>query len=330
MSEMDETLLEQLKASKQFIEQHDQFLVVSHVMPDGDAASSTCAVGLLLQALNKQYTMINEHSLPRKLSYLPGFDDIQVYSEATFPHVFDAVIAVDCADYSRIGKVSSLFAADVQLLNIDHHATNNHYGQVNLIHTEAASTTEVLFDLIEYMALKWTPQLAECIYTGLLTDTGGFRYANTTAKVMHVASQLIKLGVDAHVLADHLLERTSLAHVQILGKALSRLSFSEHNQLSWLSVTLEDMEVTSSSNEDLEGIVNYPRNIDGVEVGIFFKELVNNEVKVSLRSTGKVDVASFAQQFGGGGHRLAAGITMQGALNDVIERVVAALEVQLA
>lgn len=330
MSESMERLAEQFHASKQFIQQHDHFLVVSHVNPDGDAASSTCAVGLLLQALHKNYTMVNEHVLPRKLSYLPGYEQIKVFSEASFPHVFDAVIAVDCADYSRIGKVESLFAPDVKLLNIDHHATNNSYGQVNLINTDAASTTEVLFDLINYMELDWTQQLAECIYTGLLTDTGGFRYANTSARVMGLASELIKHGVDAHVLADHLLEKVSMSHVQILGKALNRLSFSDSKQLSWLSVTLEDMETTSATNEDLEGLVNYPRNIEGVEVGMFFKELVHDEVKVSFRSTGKVDVASFAQQFGGGGHRLAAGVTIQGALDDVIARVTHALKEQLA
>lgn len=320
---------EQCHASKQFLEQHDHFLVVSHVMPDGDAASSTCAVGLILKALNKTYTMMNEHDIPRKLSYLPGYEQINIYSERAFPHLFDAVIAVDCADYSRIGNVATLFAPDVKLLNIDHHATNNHYGQLNLINTEAASTTEVLFDLIEYMNMDWTPELAECIYTGLLTDTGGFRYANTTSKVMRIASELLKHGVDAHVLADHLLEKVSMSHVEILGRALQRLSFADRNRLSWLSVSLEDMAAASATNEDLEGIVNYPRNIEGVEVGIFFKELLNNEVKVSLRSTGTIDVASFAQQFGGGGHRLAAGVTISGSLDDVIDRVTDALKGQL-
>lgn len=319
-----------LQASKQFMEQNDHFLVVSHVQPDGDAASSTCAVGLMLTALNKRFVMMNEEKLPTKFNYLAGYEQVKIYNELSPEEQVETkykyVIAVDCADFSRIGRVSELFAPDVQILNIDHHATNNFYGTVNLIDEQAAATAEVLYNLLLHLNMPLNSQLAHCFYTGLLTDTGGFRYANTTAQVMQIAAHLLQHEVDANDLADRLLEKVTMGHVELLRKALNRLSFAYDNKVCWLSITLEDMELCAATNEDLEGIVNYPRNIMGVEVGIFFRELANNKVKASFRSLGAVDVAAFAATYGGGGHKLAAGATIEGTLPEVIAQVTASLE----
>jgi phosphoesterase RecJ-like protein len=320
---------EQLAMSKQFIEAHDDFLVVSHIQPDGDAASSTCAVGWLLHQLNKKYTMVNEGKIPDKFKYLWGYSTISDFSSIDINKKFKYIITVDCADYSRIGRVNELFAEDAIILNIDHHPTNDRYGAINFIDNDAAATVVLLYDLLENMKISWSLDIANCIYTGLLTDTGGFRYANTSTKVMRIASALITHGVNANHMAEELLEKLTVPHIYLLKKALNSLSFSGNKQISWVHLSLEDMKSSNASSEDVEGIVNYPRNIEGVEVGIFFKEIEDNKVKVSFRSSGKVDVAQLAQVFGGGGHVLASGATMEGSIEEVTPIILNAIEKEL-
>lgn len=312
----------QLLSAKQFIETHDHFLVVSHIHPDGDAASSTCAVGLLLKQLDKQYTLINEGPVPEKFHPICGSDNILNLKElGEFPN-YEAVIAVDCADYSRMGDIGRYIPDHIPLLNIDHHPTNDCYGTAFIVQPNAAATAEILYDLIELMDIQWTKQLSNCIYTGILTDTGGFRYSNTSPKVLKMASHLLEYGAKASELAESLLEETSRAHVEILKRALNTLSFSENHQIAWVIVKKEDMWETKAKHEDLEGIVNYPRNIHGVEVGIMFKEMNDGTVKCSFRSAGKIDVSAVAQSFGGGGHVRASGATLQGSVDEVIQKVV--------
>ncbi|MDB5052041.1 MAG: exopolyphosphatase [Bacilli bacterium] len=313
---------QQLIQAKQFIRENDDFLVVSHIDPDGDAASSTLAVGWMLTQLNKRFTMINEGNTPGKFDFLWGFNHIINYTKATPSRMYSHVIAVDCADYSRIGKVKSLMNESTQILNIDHHRTNDYYGAIQLINANAAATAEVLYDLALKLEVNWTSSLGDCIYTGLLTDTGGFRYANTTPKVMRIAAEMLQYGVNGNDLADRLLEKVTYSHILLLQKALSTLSFSENKQISWVSVTKDEIAFANASNEDLEGLVNYPRNIEGIEVGILFKEVEPLKYKVSMRSAGKADVALIAKSFGGGGHFRAAGCTLLGSLEDIIAKVV--------
>jgi phosphoesterase RecJ-like protein len=315
------TYEQQLAAAKQFIMSNDDFLVVSHIDPDGDAASSTLAISWMLKQLNKKFTMINEGNTPGKFDFLWGFEGIIDYSKAAPSRVFEHVISVDCADFSRIGKVKALFSASTEILNIDHHRTNDYYGAFQLIKEDAAATAEVLYDLANELQMGWSTELGNSIYTGLLTDTGGFRYANTTPKVMRIAAEMLQLGVDGNDLADRLLEKLTLSHIILLQRTLSTLAFTDDKKISWVSVTLQDINEAKASNEDLEGLVNYPRNIESVEVGILFKEVEVNKYKVSMRSAGIADVALIAKSFGGGGHYRAAGCTIQGNLQEIIAMV---------
>lgn len=316
--------LYELEKACEFIHQGDRFLVVSHVQPDGDAISSTLAVGLMLRALGKSYTMVNADTMPDKFDYLEGFDQIRLANQPPDDDeaLFDRVIAVDCADFARIGKASQWFAAEVQLLNIDHHPTNDGYGQVRLIQPEAAATAEILYTLAEALHISWNQALADCIYTGLLTDTGGFRYANTSKQVMQVASHMLAHGTNGHHLAELLLERMSYAHILLVKRALSSLAFTADQRVAWISITVQDMNETKARNEDLEGLVNYPRNVEGVEVGILFKEVDESKVKVSMRSTGLIDVAAFAKSIGGGGHVRAAGCTVHKPLAEAVPYII--------
>lgn len=334
-----------MKEAASFIRERDDFLVVSHVQPDGDAISSTIAVGWLLEKLGKRYTMLNEGPIPARLSYLwnskaihtlvPGlettedavssrFNSASQQSEAV-AHQYANVICVDCADFGRVGPASAWFAPDAALLNIDHHATNDSYGNVNLLRFDAAATAEIVYELIAELGVSLDEAAATALYTGLLTDTGGFRYSNTSPHVMQIAASLLEAGAPGHQLAELLLERMTMGQMGMIQRGLSRLVFSEDQQIGWLWVTSEDLEETGASNEDLEGLVNYPRNIEGVKVGLLFKENGTKSVKVSMRSSGEVSVAAIAQQFGGGGHVRAAGCRLTVPLGEAIEQVVGAV-----
>lgn len=313
---------QQLEAAAKFIEQHDDFLVVSHIQPDGDAASSTYVTGWLLDQLGKSYTMINEGPMPSKFSFLTGSDRVLDFSNHIPNRRYPTIISVDCADYSRIGRVSTLFDEGAELLNIDHHPTNDRFGSCHLIKDDAAATVQIMYDLAIHMKLKPDLAFGDCIYTGLLTDTGGFRYSNTSPEVMQMAASLLDLGVEGSVIAEHVLERVTYSQIVLLQKALSTLSFAHDRKLAWLAVSLADLESTGASSEDLDGLVNYPRNVEGVEVGMLFKEKAAGIIKVSLRSSGLVDVAAVAQSLGGGGHVRASGCTIHGNLEQAVERMV--------
>lgn len=317
----DEKLDARLQAAMEFMREHDDFLVVSHVQPDGDAAGSTLAVGWMLSQLGKTYTMINEGRLPSKFGFLPDYGRVLSFTEQAPARLFRHVVSIDCADYSRIGRVRELFEDDVKLLNIDHHPTNDGFGSCQIIVPDAAATVEILYDLAVYMGFDLDIDFGNCIYTGLLTDTGGFRYASVGPKVMQTAADLLKLGVNGHALAEAALEKLTVPQITLLQKGLSTLRFTSDRKIAWVHVTLDDMAAIQAESEDMDGLVNYPRNVEGVLVGLMFKQREPHSWKISLRSN-TVNVAEIAQRFGGGGHIRASGCTVEGTLEEVTERVV--------
>jgi len=325
----EESYREALRRAAEFLREGDDFLVVSHLSPDGDAISSTGAIGFILQALGKSYTLINEGRTPEKYAGLLGGQPIVDFGRSAPSRRFARVVAVDCADFARIGAVHTLFAERPLLLNIDHHPTNDDYGTHNLVKPSAAATVEIIYELAETLGIEWTKPLATCIYAGLLTDTGGFRYSNTTPAVMAVAERMLRHGAEGAALAEQLLETMTYAQMLLLKEALSTLSFSEDRKIGWLKVTRETLQAVGAADEDTEGLVNLPRNVAGVEVGLLFKEKAPGTVKVSLRSAGRVDVSTLAQSFGGGGHVRAAGCTINGTLDEAVRRVVEAVKERL-
>ncbi|WP_123040088.1 DHH family phosphoesterase [Cohnella candidum] len=319
----------QLALAAAFLRERDDFLVVSHVQPDGDAISSTVAVGWMLDKLGKSYTMMNEGPVPSRLRFLWNCGSIVECAEGEPTRKYRNVIAVDCADFSRVGPTQQWFEEGFELLNIDHHPTNDAYGKENLLRFDAAATAEILYELSGHLGLALDADAATAFYTGLLTDTGGFRYANTSPFVMEAASRLLAAGAQGPVLAEQLLERMSMGQMRMIQRGLSRLAFTDDQRIGWIWVTSEDLAETGATNEDLEGLVNYPRNIEGVEVGVLFKENGTKSVKVSMRSAGRVNVAAAAQHFGGGGHVRAAGCRLTIPLADAMEQVIAYLKKEL-
>jgi len=314
----------QLQEAIAFIQGYSSYLVVAHENPDGDAISSCAAMSWLLEQYGKQVTIVNQSELPGRLSYLYHYEDIVQY-DVNAELQFDAVIALDCADASRLGDVMALIQErKAPLLNIDHHATNNGFGTVNVIRSDAAATVEIIYDIIKQTS--FTPNLAcaKALYSGLLTDTGGFRYSNTSPAVMSMASELLSLGVSAYELADHLLEKMTMGRLKLLQAALARITFNEEQTIGWVTIMKDDIRNCGAVNEDIEGIVNYILNVEGVEVGILFKESDTGVVKASIRSKGKVNVSEVAQSFGGGGHVRAAGCRLTSNMDESVQSLVEA------
>ncbi|SEN44664.1 DHH family phosphoesterase [Lihuaxuella thermophila] len=318
---------DRLEQATQFVKNADHLLVVSHLHPDGDAVSSTIATALLLRSLGKEVTMANESPIPKKFAFLPEAE--QILQPGQVKQKFRYVVALDCADRERMGKCRDLFAEDVRILNLDHHVTNDLYGTVNVVDPDAAATAEILFEWIQHLQIPWNPPLATLIYTGLLTDTGGFRYSNTSPRVLRQAAQLMEVGIEAHVIADLVLETTSMEQLQLLQTALQTLERSDDGIIAWMSLSLDHLRRCSASSEDLDGIVNYARNIIGVDVGILFRETEEQAVKVSLRSRARVNVGAVAQYFGGGGHARAAGCTLHGNLEEARSQVISRIQAEL-
>ncbi|QRG65449.1 DHH family phosphoesterase [Brevibacillus choshinensis] len=315
-----------VEEAARFMQAHDRFLVLSHVNPDGDATGSALGVVMILEQLGKEYVVVNEGETPVKFNFLPRFDQLRNLSKDPLDETFEAVIAVDCADESRMGDVRSLFGSGVALLNIDHHPTNDGFGTVNLIRTDAAATAEILYDVAVAAGVTFNKELALCLYTGLLTDTGGFRYSNTSPYVMEIASELLRYGVKPGEVAERCLEEITFAHVKILRLALQSLELSHKNLVASITVRQEDFVQSGADREDAGGLVNYCRNIEGVEVGVSFVESEAGAVKVSMRARDRVDVSAIAKRLGGGGHAKAAGCTIRGTLQEAKETVRLVLE----
>lgn len=323
------TLNDLWQRASSFVHSYDSFLVVSHIQPDGDAIGSTLAVAHVLKRLGKKFILTNDSPVPEKYRFLDMAEDILSWDEAK-KGSFDAVISVDAADRRRLGGVEDVLAHDLPLLNIDHHPTNDHFGHVNIVIDNKAATAEILYEWAEYMQLNWDQPFAEAVYTGVMTDTGGFRYANTTPCVMKLAAHLLEYGVVPSDIADRVFEKISHAKIIILKEALHSLTLSDDGQICRISITAEQMKQAGAKDEDLGGLVNIARNVEGVEVGILLKQIDDRGVKVSFRSREKIDVSKVAHELGGGGHARAAGCYLEGSLTEVEQTVLNAVRRALA
>lgn len=293
----------------------DEFLVVSHVQPDGDTTGSLVAMGEILAGLGKKAILVNDSHTPSRFSYLGLYGEIVNASQTPLTKKYRRVITVDCADWGRAGKVAEAVDAQAEILNIDHHPTNDRFGTYQLILPEASSTCEVIFDWLRSVEISLTPSLAEALYTGYLTDTGGFRYSNTSAKVLMDASVLVQAGAHPHKIAEEALETTTHAHLMLLSKALSHLELLYGGRVALITIPSSLLQEINATKEDTEGLVNYGRNIEGVEVAVLLRQSPDG-TKVSLRSRDRVDVSLIAKGMGGGGHIHASGALLPMGLSE--------------
>lgn len=300
-------------------------LVLSHVRPDGDALGAQTAIAQILKLFHIEPVLVNEDPPPRRFDYLPNYHDMRQPGDAACAdNTFHHVIFVDAADLLRVGKANMLVAPYAEIVNIDHHATNDRYGHINIVQPEASSTCEVIYDWIRAINLPVSGELATSLYTGYLTDTGGFRYQNTTPKVLRDAAELVQFGASPYDVAEHALEMLSWEKLSLLQKSLATLELFASGKIAVLEVSEAMLEESGASFDDTEGLVHYGLNIEGVEVAALFREQADG-IKVSLRSRRHVDVSKVAQQFGGGGHVRAAGLTLHMSLSDAKRKMVETL-----
>lgn len=320
---MSGTAEEYLRAA-QFLREKDDFLLMTHIHPDGDALGSTLGLAAVLAKIGKRCTVVHEEAMPRRFSFLPGID--RVHSVAECDRRFRTAVSLDCADRERIGTAVELLDEGAELLNIDHHATNDRFGSLNLVDVGASATCQIVCELARLLGVPLAGDVAVCLYTGLFTDTGGFRYGNTTAAVHRLAAEMIDLGLNPYPIADRAVEMLTLTQVRLLAGALAELRTGAGGLVAYIPVSFRLLQETGASVEDTQELVNYARNLEGVEVGLMFREEEPGRVKVSLRSKYTVDVSKIAARFGGGGHLRAAGCTVEGSLDRVVQRVLDAVE----
>jgi phosphoesterase RecJ-like protein len=296
------------------IEQRERFVLTSHARPDGDAIGSTLACGEILRRMGKHAEIVLRDGVPRVYQQLPFAASVRQADRIHGDH--DAAILLECDNVqrTRIEGLEKYF-----LINIDHHKSGKKFGHLNWIDPKAVATGELVYRLARAAGVKISPEIATCLYTAVLTDTGSFMFEGTNEHTFELARELVLAGADPAKCARHIYFGHSTAKLRLLGAALSALQ--REGPLAWIWVTQEQMERVAAREEDCEGLVNYALSIGDVEVAVFFRELPDGRFRVSLRSKGRLDVAQIAEEFGGGGHACASGCSVDGPLHAAVESV---------
>src|SRR5437588_4451968 len=300
-----------------------RFAVLSHVRPDGDALGSQLALGLSLQQLGKDVTIWNEDGLLEKYNFLPGGERI---TQPRAPYDFDVAIALDTATQSRLGTAGESVRSAKTWINIDHHPSNPGYGDLVYIDPTAPATGQILFELIQSERLPFDHAIAENLYVAISTDTGSFQYPNTTARTFEIAAELVRAGVDVGRINQQVFENYPRRRVELLRELLRTMRFEGGGRVASFSLSLRTAAELGVLPEDNEGLIDHLRAIRGVIVAVFFEELTDGKVRVSMRSKSeKTDVCAICQKFGGGGHTLAAGARVRGSLGEVEQKILEAI-----
>ncbi|MEJ2219930.1 MAG: DHH family phosphoesterase [Desulfobacterales bacterium] len=304
----------------QHIKDGQHILIASHAEPDGDSVGSLVALGLALKKLDKKITMYNPSPIPAVYRFLPGAG--QIVRQIKAVDAYDLALVLDCGDLVRIGETSAEVDKIPMLINIDHHVSNTGFGHFQLIDTNACATAEIVYRLIDALEIPFDKAIATSIYTGILTDTGSFRFSNTNRAAFAISKAMTDAGVEPHNVAQRVFGTYSLGRIKLLNMALNSIEISDNGKLSMMTVTRSMLNTTGTNTEDLDGMINYARRIEDVKVAALINEIKNgagkftnmNRYHVSLRSDSSVDVAKIAGKFGGGGHSSAAGFQIESTL----------------
>ena len=307
---------------------HRSFAISSHLRPDGDAIGSMLGLGLMLEGLGKKVIYIHEDGVPANLSFLESSsaERVQIPSEETVIEA-EVFIALDTANEERLGaSVLAAIPAEAVRVTIDHHITNERYGDFVWVDSEAPATAQMIWELAQAGGWEIPEQARTALYVGVSTDTGSFQYANTTARTHEMAANLVQAGLDVAEVNRLTYMNFPYRRVELLRCLLETLERSEDGRLAWWSLTLAMKEKVGYQPGDSEGLVDVMRGIDEVVACVFFEEIGDGSIRVSSRSKSpEVNVSELCGQFGGGGHILAAGARLPGPLNEAREKVVAAL-----
>lgn len=301
-----EQTIEQLIKSK-------HVLLASHINPDGDAIGSMLGLGLALEVMKKKVQLYNQSALPAVYQFLPSIHRIK--RDPGDIAAYDTAIILDCSDLQRIGDYAEAVNRIPTVINIDHHVTNNRFGNFQLIDGKASSTAEIVYRLIKGLGLPVTMAMAYSIYTGIMADTGSFRFSNTTQEAFRISHEMMLAGADPHTVAHHVYETISLNRIKLLTMLFDTIEVSEDGTFSIMTLTQNMLNAAGTEIADVNGLINYAKRIENVKVAALLYERKNGKKSghdgshyhVSLRSDGSVNVSNIAATFGGGGHISAAG-----------------------
>ncbi|CEP79638.1 bifunctional oligoribonuclease/PAP phosphatase NrnA [Paraclostridium sordellii] len=319
-------MLNNIKNIIKAIREGNNFIVTSHYSPDGDNIGSTLSMYYTLKKLGKKVYYVLDDSIPLNLTFL--VKDVKILkSEEMNENLNDYIlISLDCGDFNRICVSESIKKSVKQLICIDHHASNNNYGDLNYINPNESSTCELVYNLLKEFSKEMGEQILDedistYLYTGLLTDTGNFSYSNTNPSSYLMAYDLVNLGAKKDLIIQKIFQSNTYNYYKLLGEALDTLEIVD-KKIASMMLTIDMLERNEISFNDADGVTSYTRDIDGVEVGLLFKEKAPGEVKVSFRSKNYVDVSAVAQVFGGGGHVRASGCTIKDSIENVKKIVI--------
>jgi phosphoesterase RecJ-like protein len=311
---------ELVAAIRDAILQRQRFVVTSHARPDGDAIGSQLAMAYALRQLGKDVQMVDADPAPPQFQTFPGVRDITV--STTVDGQFDAAIVMECGDLSRTGVdgFDKYF-----VINIDHHPGNKSYGAINWFDPGAAACGEMVFDVIEALGVKLSPEIATHIYITILTDTGGFHFSHITPRTFDICRRCVEAGAQPEAIARAVYDSSTMGRLRLMGAVLHNLEFDDTGRAAFAAVTLDLLRQTGATHDDSEGLINIPLSVKEIQAVAFFKEITGGSFRVSLRSKGAVDVNRVANAFGGGGHKNAAGCTITGPYAEVREKLLAEL-----
>jgi phosphoesterase RecJ-like protein len=285
------------------------YALLIHTSPDGDAIGSSLALAHTLVGFGKKVDLLCQDTMPDSYEFLEG---IKFFKRNMQPEDwYDIAVIVDCSDLERLGSLSGIVKCSAKTLNIDHHITNSYFADINYVDIKSAATAEIIYEII--LELAGTPGLSvsEALYTGILTDTGNFSFSNVTPRTHSVASELISQGVNPEKVSTLVYKNHSLNKIKLWGRAIDSLETDHSGKFAMITITSDMIENNGAKEFDVEGVVNFALDIKGVELAVLIREMVTGGVKVSFRSKNSLDVSRLAAQFGGGGHKKAAGCIMK-------------------
>ncbi|WP_432665008.1 bifunctional oligoribonuclease/PAP phosphatase NrnA [Wukongibacter baidiensis] len=300
-----------------------KIVILPHILPDGDTLGSSIALKKALCLLNKDVSIILDDEIPSNLLFLAC--DNNIMSTELFLDLNDnpdLVITIDSSDVDRLGDRGRLLDLCEETLNIDHHRTNSYYGKYNIVDSEASSCGEIIYKIIKELDIEIKEDIAESLYVSLSTDTGSFKYSNTSPETLRIAANLLEVGIDTTRIVTELYQNKPVNKIRLLADALNSLEIYYDGKLSIISVPLQMFKKSNAHTSDSDGIIEYGRDIHGVEVAILLKELSPNEIKVGFRSKYDFDVSRIAMEFGGGGHKKASGCTIYDTIENAKKIIV--------
>jgi phosphoesterase RecJ-like protein len=292
-----------------------KIFLATHENPDGDAVASICAFAEWLRLLGKEFYLFCADEPDDGFHFLPQMEKINRRMEEVDFGEFDVIIVLDCGTLRRTKIETEIKASNLLIINIDHHISNDEFGQINLVDADAASTTQLLYELFKYSKLEISRQLASCILTGIITDSGSFAYAATNANTFSVASEMLTRGANVRAIVNYTEKNKNLSTLKAWGYALSQMHYNGNYDIAYTVITQEDLIKFNITKQDLEGLASFLNNLKDAKIILVLYELGDGRVKGSLRTNLiNIDVARLAQVFGGGGHRKAAGFEVEGKL----------------